>query len=179
MCAHGLCVCMHVRERQQAGSADLSRASRAAVTEARVSSWPKSGVLGWSRLRRGRRSCRSSPPVCGGPAVCAPRARAVCSCFMVKGSGGHVHGTSNPWPRLVPSSWVGWEGSGMMLDSTGSRPEGREEPRGSLAGLLWPFVLPVWRAGRVADPCGSQVVLKVRRLGAFLSRQAGYSPGRR
>ena len=114
-----------------------------------------------------------------GAAVCAPRACADCSCFMVKGSGGNVHGTSNPWPRLGPSSRVGWEGSGMMLDSKGSRPEGREEPRGSLAGLLWPFVLPVWRAGRVADPCSSQVVLKVRRLGAFLSRQAGYSPGRR
>lgn len=67
----------------------------------------------------------------------------------------------------------------MTLDSMGSRPEEREEPCSSLAGLLWPFVLPVWRAGRVADPCGSQVVLKVRRLGAFLSRQAGYSLGRR
>ena len=72
MCAHGLCVCVHVRERQQAGSADLFRASRAAVTEARVSSWPKSGVLGWSRLRWGRRSCRSPPPVCRGPLFVPP-----------------------------------------------------------------------------------------------------------
>lgn len=114
-----------------------------------------------------------------GAAVCAPRARAVCSCFMVKGSGVHVRGTSHPWPRLVPSSRVGWEGSVMTPDSTGSRPEGRQEPRGSLARLLWPFVLPVWRASRVANPCGSQVVLKVRWLGTFLSRQTGYSPGRR
>lgn len=127
----------------------------------------------------GQAFLQESSPGLRGAAVCAPRARAVCSCFMVKGSGGHVRGTSNPWPRLVPSFPVGWEGSGMTPDSTGSRPERREEPRGILAGLLWPFVLPVWRAGQVADPCGSQVVLKVRRLGAFLSRHAGYSPGRR
>lgn len=78
------------------------------------------------------------------------------------------------------SQLLGWRGGlGMTPDSMSSRPEGREELLRGLAGLLWPFVLPVRRASRVADPCGSQAVLKVRQLGAFLSRQAGHSPGRR
>ena len=67
----------------------------------------------------------------------------------------------------------------MTPDSTSSRPEGREELLHGVAGLLWPFILPIRRAGRVADLCGSQAVLTVRRVGAVLSRQAGHSLGRR
>lgn len=106
-----VCVYTHVREWQQAGSAGLSRAGRAAVTEARGLSQPKSGVLGvepsevWAGVPAG------VLPRSMGAALCAPRACAVCSCFTAEGSGIHIRGTSNPWPRLVPSSWVGGEGS--------------------------------------------------------------------
>lgn len=89
-----------------------------------MSSWPESGVLGWSRLRRGRRSCRSPPPVCGDRCLCP---QGSCCLQLLHGKGLR---RSRPWhltsvaeARSQLPGWMGGLGNDAGLHGQPPRGE--------------------------------------------------------
>lgn len=121
----------------------------------------------------GRRSHRVLPRSTG--AALCPRACALCSCFTVDGGPGIP-------PMAFSNPWRGWFLAPRSEEGSGMAPGSEQLPRGErgllrgLPGCSGPLSSLCGALVGFADPCGSQAVLKVRRLGAFLSRQAGHSP---